>query len=123
MLNVIAIAVVASFAILLASAYRQSKKTRQELISEMKEEILSNEPAPVEPLAPVAAKLKEVAVEVKNLVETLAEATKVEEKAPVETPKAEVKEMIATQEAPAPKPKNNRRRGRPGKKQENNSTK
>ena len=123
MLNVIAIAVVASFAILLAAAYRQSKKTRQELISEMKEEILSNEPAPVEPLAPVAAKLKEVAVEVKNLVETLTEATKVEEKAPVETPKAEVKEMIATQEAPAPKPKNNRRRGRPGKKQENNSTK
>jgi hypothetical protein len=41
----------------------------------------------------------------------------------VETPKAEVKEMIASQEAPAPKPKNNRRRGRPGKKQENNSTK
>ena len=123
MLNVIAIAVVASFAILLAAASRQSKKTRQELISEMKEEILSNEPAPVEPPAPVAAKLKEVAIEVKNLVETLAEAVKVEEKAPVETPKAEVKEMIATQEAPAPKPKNNRRRGRPGKKQENNSTK
>ena len=119
MLNVIAIAVVASFAILLAAAYRQSKKTRQELISEMKEEILSNEPAPVEPPAPVAAKVKEVAIEVKNLVETLAEATKVEEKAP----KAEVKEMIASQEAPAPKPKNNRRRGRPGKKQENNSTK
>lgn len=123
MLNVIAIAVVASFAILLVAAYRQSKKTRQELISEMKEEILSNEPAPVEPPAPVAAKVKEVAIEVKNLVETLAEAVKVEEKAPVETPKAEVKEMIATQEAPAPKPKNNRRRGRPGKKQENNSTK
>ena len=123
MLNVIAIAVVVSFVILLATAYRQSKKTREELISEMKEEILSNEPAPVEPPAPVAAKVKEVAIEVKNLVETLAEAVKVEEKAPVEAPKAEVKEMIATQEAPAPKPKNNRRRGRPGKKQENNSTK
>lgn len=118
MLNVIAIAVVVSFAILLVAAYRQSKKTRQELISEMKEEILSNEPAPVEPPAPVAAKLKEVAIEVKNLVETLAEAVKVEEKAPVEA-----KEMIASQEAPAPKPKNNRRRGRPGKKQQNNSTK
>jgi cell division protein FtsN len=123
MLNVIAIAVVVSFAILLVAAYHQSKKTRQELISEMKEEILSNEPAPVEPPAPVAAKLKEVAIEVKNLVETLAEAVKVEEKAPVEAPKAEVKEMIASQEAPAPKPKNNRRRGRPGKKQQNNSTK
>jgi len=110
MLNEIAIAVVASFAILLAAAYRQSKKTRQELISEMKEEILSNEPAPVEPLAPVAAKLKEVAVEVNNLVETLAEATKVEEKAPVGTPKAEVKEMIASQEAPVEKPKPKRKR-------------
>ena len=77
----------------------------------------------VEPSALEIAKIREVTFEVKNLVETLAEAVKVEEKAPVEAPKTEVKEMIATQEAPAPKPKNNRRRGRPGKKQENNSTK
>jgi hypothetical protein len=37
--------------------------------------------------------------------------------------KATVQEMVASQEAPAPKPKNNRRRGRPGKKKENSSTK
>lgn len=113
MLNVIAIAVVVSFVVLLGAAYRQSKKTREELISEMKEEILSNEPAPVEPPAPVEAKLKEVAVEVKNLVETLAESAKVEAKAikaEVETAKAEVKEMIASQEAPATKPKAKRKR-------------
>jgi hypothetical protein len=125
MLNVIAIAVVVSFVILLATAYRQSKKTREELISEMQEEILVNEPAPVEPPAPVVAKVKPEVValqDVPKLVEALA-AKAAPEATPVETPKAEVKEMIATQEAPAPKPKNNRRRGRPGKKQENNSTK
>lgn len=137
MLNVIAIAVVVSFVILLATAYRQSKKTREELISEMQEEILVNEPAPVEPPAPVVAKVKEVVKpapveevkpevvalqDVPKLVEALA-AKAAPEATPVEAPKAEVKEMIATQEAPAPKPKNNRRRGRPGKKQENNSTK
>jgi hypothetical protein len=138
MLNVIAIAVVVSFVILLATAYRQSKKTREELISEMQEEILVNEPAPVEPPAPVVAKVKEEVVkptpveevkpevvalqDVPKLVEALA-AKAAPEATPVEAPKAEVKEMIATQEAPAPKPKNNRRRGRPGKKQENNSTK
>ena len=123
MLNVIAIAVVVSFAVLLGAAYRQSKKTREELISEMKEEILSNEPAPVEPPAPVEAKLKEVAVEVKNSVETLAESAKAEAKAikaEVETVKAEVKEMIASQEAPAEKPKSKRRRGRPANKKQNN---
>jgi hypothetical protein len=112
MLNVIAIAVVVSFVILLAAAYRQSKKTRQELIAEMQEEILVNEPAPVEPPAPVVAKVEEVVKPAPVVVE-----------APVEAPKAEVQEMIATQEAPVAKPKNNRRRGRPGKKQENNSTK
>ena len=37
--------------------------------------------------------------------------------------KAAVQEMVTTQEAPAPKPRNNRRRGRPGKKQETNPTK
>ena len=116
MLNVIAIAVVVSFVVLLGAAYRQSKKTREELIPEMQEEILVNEPAPVEPPAPVVAKVKEVVKPAP--VEEVKPAVVV-----VEAPKAEVKEMIATQEAPAPKPKNNRRRGRPGKKQENNSTK
>ena len=99
MLNVIAIAVVVSFVVLLGAAYRQSKKTREELISEMKEEILSNEPAPVEPPAPVEAKAI---------------------KAEVETVKAEVKEMIQAQEAPAEKPKSKRRRGRPANKKQNN---
>jgi hypothetical protein len=116
MLNVIAITVVVSFVVLLGAAYRQSKKTREELISEMQEEILVNEPAPVEPPAPVVAKVKEVVKPAP--VEEVKPAAVV-----VEAPKAEVKEMIATQEAPAPKPRNNRRRGRPGKKQENNSTK
>ena len=119
MLNVIAIAVVVSFVVLLGAAYRQSKKTREELISEMKEEILSNEPAPVEPPAPVEAKLKEVATEVKNQVETLAKSVKAE----VEATKAEVKELIQAQEAPVEKPKSKRRRGRPAKKKQDNSTK
>ena len=105
MLNVIAIAVVVSFVVLLGAAYRQSKKTREELISEMKEEILSNEPAPVEQPAPVVA-------EVKEAVEAI-----------VETAKAEVKELIQAQEAPVEKPKSKRRRGRPAKKKQDNSTK
>ena len=105
MLNVIAIVIVVSFAILLGSAYYQSKKTREELINEMKEEILSDEPAPVEQPAPVVA-------EVKEAVEAI-----------VETAKAEVKELIAAQEAPAEKPKSKRRRGRPAQKKENNSGK
>ena len=105
MLNVLAIAIVVSFAILLGFAYYQSKKTREELINEMKEEILSDEPAPVEQPAPVVAEVKE-AVE-----------------AVVETAKAEVKELIAAQEAPAEKPKSQRRRGRPAQKKENNSGK
>ena len=81
MLNVIAIVIVVSFVILLGSAYYQSKKTQQELIDEMKEEILSNEPAPVEPPAPVVANLKEVAAEVKNQVEVLAKSVKAETEA------------------------------------------
>lgn len=105
MLNVLAIAIVVTFAILLGFAYYQSKKTREELINEMKEEILSDEPAPVEQPAPVVA-------EVKEAVEAI-----------VETAKAEVKELIAAQEAPAEKPKSKRRRGRPAQKKENNSGK
>ena len=105
MVNVIAPIIVVGFLVLVIVAYRQSKKTRQELINEMKEEILSNEPAPVEQPAPVVA-------EVKKAVETI-----------VETAKAEVKELIAAQEAPAEKPKSKRRRGRPAQKKENNSGK
>lgn len=118
MTNVIVLGIVGAFIILLGAAYRQSKKTRQELIAEMKEEILSNEPAPVEAPAPVVAKAEEA-------VESAPEVEEVVAPAPVEVKevKAEVKEMVAAQEAPAPKPRNNRRRGRPGKKQENSSTK
>ena len=105
MVNVIAPILVVGFLVLVIVAYRQSKKTRQELIAEMKEEILSNEPAPVEQPAPVVA-------EVKEAVEAI-----------VETAKAEVKELIAAQEAPAEKPKSKRRRGRPAQKKENNSGK
>ena len=127
MLNVIAITVVVSFVVLLGAAYRQSRKTREELISEMKEEILSNEPAPVEPPAPVEAKVaKEVAVEIQKTVEVLAETAKAEVKAAkeeIKAIKAEVKELITSQEAPVEKPKSKRRRGRPAQKKENNSTK
>jgi septal ring-binding cell division protein DamX len=134
MTNVIVLGIVGAFIILLGAAYRQSKKTRQELIAEMEEEILSNEPAPVEAPAPVVAKaekaVKSAPVEPTPVVEEVAvvPAPEVEEvvaPAPVEVKevKAAVQEMVATQEAPAPKPRNNRRRGRPGKKQENSSTK
>lgn len=126
MINVIAPIIVAGFIALLVAAYLQSRKTRQELISEMKEEILSNEPAPVEPPAPVVAEAKEVAAEIKKSVEVLVEAAKAEveaTKAEIKAVKAEVKEMIASQEAPAEKPKAKRRRGRPANKKQNNSTK
>ena len=134
MTNVIVLGIVGAFIILLGAAYRQSKKTRQELIAEMEEEILSNEPAPVEAPAPVVAKAEKAVesapVEPTPVVEEVAvvPAPVVEEvvaPAPVEVKevKAAVQEMVATQEAPAPKPRNNRRRGRPGKKQENSSTK
>jgi hypothetical protein len=63
-------------------------------------------PAPVKEVKPEVVTLQEVP----TLVEALAV-------------KAAVQEMVTTQEAPAPKPRNNRRRGRPGKKQETNSTK
>jgi septal ring-binding cell division protein DamX len=124
MTNVIVLGIVGAFIILLGAAYRQSKKTRQELIAEMEEEILSNEPAPVEAPAPVVAKAEKAVesapVEPTPVVEEVAVVP-----APVEVKevKAAVQEMVATQEAPAPKPKNNRRRGRPGKKKENSSTK
>ena len=137
MTNVLVIGIVGALIILIIAAYLQSKKTRRDLIAEMKEEILSNEPSPVAKPAPVVAKVKPTPVEV-----VAPEPVKVEAPAPVEevkpavvalqevpalvealAVKAAVQEMVATQEAPAPKPKNNRRRARPGKKQENNSTK
>jgi hypothetical protein len=140
MTNVIVLGIVGAFIILLGAAYRQSKKTRKELIAEMKEEILSNEPAPVEAPAPVVAKAEKAVesapVEPTPVVEEVVTPAPVEEvKAKVATvedvpasvealaAKAAVQEMVASQEAPAPKPKNNRRRGRPGKKKENSSTK
>ena len=137
MTNVLVLGIVGAFIILIIAAYIQSKKTREELIAEMKEDFLSNEPAPVEAPAPVVAKVKPTPVKV-----VAPEPAKVEAPAPVEEVKPEVvtlqevpalvealavkaavQEMVTTQEAPAPKPRNNRRRGRPGKKQETNSTK
>ena len=108
MTNVLVLGIVGAFIILIIAAYIQSKKTREELIAEIKDEV-----APVVAPAPVEAKVKPTVATVKEipaLVEALAA-------------KAVVQEMVATQEAPAPKPRNNRRRGRPGKKQETNSTK
>ena len=113
MTNVLVLGIVGAFIILVIAAYLQSRKTRQELIAEMKEEILSKETAPVAKPAPVVAKVKPAVVAVKE-IPAVVEALAV---------KAAVQEMVTTQEAPAPKPKNNRRRGRPGKKQETNSTK
>ena len=136
MTNVLVLGIVGAFIILIIVAYLQSKKTRQELIAEMEEEILRQK-APVAKPAPVVAKVKPAPTEVAT-----SEPVKVEAPAPVkevkpevvtlqEVPalvealatKAAVQEMVTTQEAPAPKPRNNRRRGRPGKKQETNSTK
>jgi len=126
MTNVIVLGIVGAFIILLGAAYRQSKKTRQELIAQMEEEILPNEPAPVEAPAPVVAKTKKTGKPAPTVEEVNAKVATVEDMpALVEAlaAKALVQEMVTNQEAPAPKPKNNRRRGRPGKKQETNSTK
>jgi len=126
MTNVIVLGIVGAFIILLGAAYRQSKKTRQELIAQMEEEILPNEPAPVEAPAPVVAKTKKTSKPAPTVEEVNAKVATVEDvPALVEAlaAKAAVQEMVTNQEAPAPKPKNNRRRGRPGKKQETNSTK
>jgi hypothetical protein len=113
MINVIVLGIVGASAILLAAAYLQSRKTRKELISEMEEEILSNEPAPVEAPAPVVAKVEPVPAAVEEV--TVAPAPVVEEviaPAPVvaKETKAEVKEMVAAQEAPIEKPKPKRKR-------------
>ena len=126
MTNVLVLGIVGAFIILIIAAYIQSKKTREELIAEMKEEILSNEPAPVEAPAPVVAKTKKTGKPAPTVEEVNAKVATVEDvPALVEAlaAKTAVQEMVTNQEAPAPKPKNNRRRGRPGKKQETNSTK
>lgn len=116
MTNVIVIGIVGAFIILILAAYFQSKKTREELIAEMKDEV-----APVVAPAPVEAKVKPAPVEeAKPEVATVQDVPALVEALAA---KATVQEMVATQEAPAPKPKNNRRRGRPGKKKENNPTK
>lgn len=110
MTNVLVIGIVGAFIILVIAAYLQSRKTRQELIAEMKEEILSNETAPVAKPAPVVAKVKPAVVAVKEIpavVEALAAKAIVQETAAV---KAAVQEMITTQEAPAVKPKAKRKR-------------
>jgi hypothetical protein len=101
MTNVIVLGIVGAFIILLAAAYLQSRKTRKELISKMEEEILSDEPAPVEAPAPVVAK-----VEPTPAVEEVVAPTPVE----VKEVKAEVKELVAAQEAPIEKPKPKRKR-------------
>lgn len=101
MTNVIVLGIVGAFIILLAAAYLQSRKTRKELISKMEEEILSDEPAPVEAPAPVVAK-----VEPTPAVEKVVAPTPVE----VKEVKAEVKELVAAQEAPIEKPKPKRKR-------------
>jgi len=103
MTNVIVLGIVGAFIILLAAAYMQSRKTREELISEMEEEILSNEPAPVEAPAPVVAKVEPVPVAVEEVVVAPAPVVAKETK-------AEVKEMVAAQEAPVEKPKPKRKR-------------
>ena len=115
MTNVIVIALIVGFVALVVTAYVKSKKTRQELINEMQEEILQASAPVVEKVKKASAKVEEVAAEVKEAA--------VEVKEVVETAKQAVKEMVAAQEAPASKPKNNRRRGRPAKKNQNNSTK
>ena len=101
MTNVIVIAMMVAFVALVVTAIIKSRKTRQELINEMKEEILSNEPAPVEAPAPVVAK-----VEPTPAVEKVVAPTPVE----VKEVKAEVKELVAAQEAPIEKPKPKRKR-------------
>lgn len=124
MTNVLVLGIVGAFIILIIAAYIQSRKTREELIAEMKEEILSKETAPVEAPAPVVIKAKPTPTEV-----VTPEPGKVKAPAPVEEVKPEVvtlqevpalvealatkvtvQEMVATQEAPAPKPKAKRKR-------------
>lgn len=122
MTNVIVIALIVGFVALVVTAYIKSKKTRQELINEMQEEILEAPAAVVEKVKKASAKVEEVVTEAKEVVAEVKEAV-VEVKQAVETTKQAVKEMVATQEAPAERPKSKRRRGRPANKKENNSTK
>lgn len=105
MTNVLVLGIVGAFIILIIAAYIQSKKTREELIAEMKDEV-----APVVAPAPVEAKVKPAVATVKEipaLVEALAAKAIVQEMTAV---KAAVQEMVATQEAPIVKPKAKRKR-------------
>ena len=105
MTNVLVLGIVGAFIILIIAAYIQSKKTREELIAEMKEEV-----APVVAPAPVEAKVKPTVATVKEIpavVEALAAKAVVQEMAAV---KAAVQEMVASQEAPVEKPKAKRKR-------------
>ena len=109
MTNVLVLGIVGAFIILVIAAYLQSRKTRQELIAEMEEEILRQK-APVAKPAPVVAKVKPTVATVKEIpavVEALAAKAIVQEVAAV---KAAVQEMVATQEAPIVKPKAKRKR-------------
>ena len=105
MTNVLVLGIVGAFIILIIAAYIQSKKTREELIAEMKDEV-----APVVAPAPVEAKVKPTVATVKEIpavVEALAAKAVVQEMAAV---KAAVQEMVASQEAPVEKPKAKRKR-------------
>jgi cell division septation protein DedD len=111
MTNVIVLGIVGAFIILLAAAYMQSRKTREELISEMEEEILSDEPAPVEAPAPVVAEVDPTPVAVEEVAVAPAPVEPVTPTpVAVKEVKAEVKEMVAAQEAPVEKPKPKRKR-------------
>lgn len=105
MTNVLVLGIVGAFIILIIAAYIQSKKTREELIAEMKDEV-----APVVAPAPVEAKVKPTVATVKEIpavVEALAAKAIVQEMVAV---KAAVQEMVTSQEAPVEKPKAKRKR-------------
>ena len=109
MTNVLVLGIVGAFIILIIAAYIQSKKTREELIAEMQEELLPKQ-APVEAPAPVVVKVKPAPVEeVKPAVVTVKDVPALVEALAA---KAAVQEMVTTQEAPVTKPK----RKRPAKK-------
>jgi len=105
MTNVLVLGIVGAFIILIIAAYIQSRKTREELIAEMKEEV-----APVVAPAPVEAKVKPAPIEeAKPKVATVQDVPALVEALAA---KAAVQEMVTTQEAPVTKPK----RKRPAKK-------
>lgn len=114
MINVIAIASLGTLAILVAAAYFKSRKARKESIEEMQDEILVNEPTPGEAPAPKKAPAP---IEAKSLVEVL---QTIPEMVEALTQNATVKEMVASQEKPAPKHRKSRRKPKPNTNQDNN---